>query len=248
MNILDEIIETKKIEVKNMKRERVSFIKKLESNKNVSIIAEIKRASPSKGDLNIDLSPKSLAKKYEEGGASAISVLTDRSYFKGSHKDLLEAKEVTSLPVLCKDFIIEKEQIDYAYLTGADIILLIVAALNDKDLAELYSYAKGKGLDVIVEVHNEEEVDRAILINPRIIGVNNRDLKTFKTNIENTFKLSKKIKDSGAFLISESGIKTKEDIKTLAEHYVDGVLVGESFVTSDNIGEKFSSFKIERRK
>lgn len=247
MNILDKIINTKKIEVENMKKERVSFEDKLKNNENVCIIAEIKRASPSKGDLNIDLSPKSLAEKYEKGGASAISVLTDRSYFKGSHKDLLEAKESTSLPVLCKDFIIDKDQIDYAYLTGADIILLIVAALNDKDLKEFYDYAKEKGLDVIVEVHNEEEVNRALLVKPRIIGVNNRDLKTFNTSIENTFDLAEKIKKSGAYLISESGIKTKEDIERLAENGVDGVLVGESFVTSDNIEGKFSSFKIKRR-
>lgn len=247
MNILDKIIETKRLEVANMKKSRVSFVDKLKNNEYVSIIAEIKRASPSKGNLNIDLSPRDLAEEYEKGGASAISVLTDRNYFKGSHKDLLEAKESTSLPVLCKDFIIDEAQIDYAYLTGADIILLIVAALNDEELKRLYDYARGKGLDVIVEVHNEEEVDRALLIGPRVIGVNNRNLKTFETDIKNTLKLSTKIKDSGAFLISESGIKDEEDINTLAEAGVDGLLVGESFVTSDNIAEKFSAFKIKRR-
>lgn len=248
MNILDKIINTKKEEVEKMNRSRVSFVDKLKNNEYISIIAEIKRASPSKGDLNKNLCVESLAKGYEIGGASAISVLTDRNYFKGSFKDLLDAKEATKLPVLCKDFIIDKSQIDYAYLTGADIILLIVAALDDNKLSELYKYAREKGLDVIIEVHNEEEVNRAIKIKPRIIGVNNRNLKTFETNIDNTLNLADKVKESGAYLISESGINNKEDILKLREAKVDGVLIGESFVTSNNIEEKFSAFKVERVK
>lgn len=248
MNILDKIILTKKDEVKVMKREKISFVDKLKNNKFLSIIAEVKRASPSKGDLNVNLNVESLVKSYEKNGATAISVLTDRKYFKGSFEDLYIARENTSLPLLCKDFIVDKTQIDYAQMTGADIILLIVAALDDNKIKELYTYARSQNLDVIVETHNEEEIERALKINPRVIGINNRNLKTFETNIETTLSLANKVKEKGIILISESGIKTKEDIEKLAKAGVDAILIGESFVTSSDVDKTVSSFKVERIK
>ncbi|KMT20921.1 indole-3-glycerol phosphate synthase TrpC [Clostridium cylindrosporum] len=245
-NILDEIIEYKKSIVEAFKRKPISFVEKVKNNPYVSIISEVKRASPSKGDLNINLDPRTLSSEYERLGATAVSVLTDSKYFKGSFEDLRMVRESVNIPVLCKDFVIDKVQIDYAKLTGADIILLIVAALSDESLKELYDYARSLDLDVIVEVHNEEEVKRALKISPRIIGVNNRDLKTFKTDISITLKLAQMIKESGAILISESGITSKEDIETLSKAKIDAVLVGEGFVKSNNLDESFNGLRIEK--
>ncbi|MEG2892801.1 MAG: indole-3-glycerol phosphate synthase TrpC [Clostridium sp.] len=236
--ILDEIVSYKREIVSKLKRNPIPFTERVLNSKDISVIAEIKRASPSKGDLNLNLNPRLLAREYEKSGASAISVLTEDRYFKGSFDDLVQVRRETSLPILCKDFIIDKIQIDMAYRLGADIILLIVACLDDSELSELYSHAKGYGLSVIIEVHDSDEIKRALKLNPQIIGINNRNLKTFKTDINVTKDLIGDLKGFKGVIISESGIKTGEDIRFLKSLGVKCVLVGESFVTSNNLSDK----------
>ncbi|MEF9934014.1 MAG: indole-3-glycerol phosphate synthase TrpC [Clostridium sp.] len=236
--ILEEIVSYKKDVLSKINKSPISFIDRIKSSKGMAVIAEIKRASPSKGDLNIDLDPRLLAREYEESGASAISVLTEDKYFKGSYKDLLEVRLETSLPILCKDFIVDRVQIDIAYKLGADIILLIAACLDDYELSDLYSYALSYGLNIIIEVHSKEEIHRGLKLNPSIIGINNRNLKTFKTDIRVTGELIKELKGFKGIVISESGIKSNEDIRYLKNLGVDCVLVGESFVTSNSLKDK----------
>jgi indole-3-glycerol phosphate synthase len=204
----------------------------------IGIISEIKRASPSKGDLNINLDVEKMAKIYENAGAKAVSVLTEERYFKGSYKDLENARKCLTVPILNKDFFIDKIQIDLCKIYGGDVILLILKVLSDVEAKELLDYAHFMNLEVLMEVHDEEELLRAKELNPDIIGINNRNLETFEVSIDTTIALSKYIKEDG-LIISESGIKTREDVKKLKEHGVKGILVGESFVTSLNAEETF---------
>lgn len=250
--ILDRIIEKKKHEVEQLKREAIetqvrstySLAEQLKNEKKLTIISEIKRASPSKGDLNIHVNVQEQAKRYEQLGAGAISVLTDTPFFKGSFEDLRQVRAVTNIPLLCKDFIIDEVQIRKARAAGADVILLIVAALSRERLAELYQYAKSLDLDVIVEVHNEEELEAALTINPQIIGVNNRNLKTFEVTLETTERLARKIKEAGVLLISESGIQSKEDAVRVKEAGANGILVGEAFMKADSLGTLFAALQV----
>jgi indole-3-glycerol phosphate synthase len=250
--ILDRIIEKKKHEVEQLKREAIetqvrstySLAEQLKNEKKLTIISEIKRASPSKGDLNIHVNVQEQAKRYEQLGAGAISVLTDTPFFKGSFEDLRQVRVVTNIPLLCKDFIIDEVQIRKARAAGADVILLIVAALSRERLAELYQYAKSLDLDVIVEVHNEEELEAALTINPQIIGVNNRNLKTFEVTLETTERLARKIKEAGVLLISESGIQSKEDAVRVKEAGANGILVGEAFMKADSLGTLFAALQV----
>ncbi len=250
--ILDRIIEKKKHEVEQLKREAIetqvrstySLAEQLKNEKKLTIISEIKRASPSKGDLNIHVNVQEQAKRYEQLGAGAISVLTDTPFFKGSFEDLKQVRAVTNIPLLCKDFIIDEVQIRKARAAGADVILLIVAALSRERLAELYQYAKSLDLDVIVEVHNEEELEAALTINPQIIGVNNRNLKTFEVTLETTERLARKIKEAGVLLISESGIQSKEDAVRVKEAGANGILVGEAFMKADSLGTLFAALQV----
>lgn len=206
--ILERILKQKHIEVEKLQKlkpEKIerkpkrSLIKKLQNADELAIIAEFKRASPSKGMINNSVEPAAQAKVYEKYGASAISVLTDTTFFKGSFTDLAEVREVVELPILCKDFIIDPLQIDQAASKGADIILLIVAALEESKLLELYHYASSLDLEVLMEVHNLDEVEVAIKMGARLIGVNNRDLKTFNVMLEVTENLASRVKESGAF-------------------------------------------------
>lgn len=252
--ILDKIIKQKMQEVHDLKLsknftldkkfERRSLIKRMQTSTELSIIAEFKRASPSKGMINDGVEPEVQAAIYEQAGASAISVLTDQTFFKGSFSDLKAVRETVKLPILCKDFIIDQIQIDLAAAHGADIILLIVAALDEITLHELYQYAKGLGLDVLVEVHNLEELDLAVKIGAKLIGVNNRDLKTFHVSLEMTEKLAAAVKNSGAFLISESGIHHQDDVIRVRNAGANGILVGEAFMKSDQLMEKFAQFRL----
>ncbi len=252
--ILDSIIERKKVEVEELRKVEVdipespskarSLIKALGEANNVAIISEFKRASPSKGDINPSLNPAEQAKLYEKAGASAISVLTDEKGFKGSFSDLGKVREAVDLPILCKDFIVDQIQIDLARSAGADVILLIASALSLEKLTELYDYANEKGLECLVEIHDETDLEKAINIKAQIIGINNRDLKSFKVNLENTEKLGPLVKKAGAFLISESGMKTREDIARAAAAGADGVLIGEAFMTSADLIETFQEFAV----
>src|SRR5699024_9811511 len=177
-----------------------------EQNK-MGIIAEIKRASPSKGMINEGVDPIKQAEIYAKNGANAISVLTDYPFFKGTMDDLRAVRAVVDIPILCKDFIIDKVQIDQAKAAGANIILLIAAALDDTDLTELYHYAKDLELEVICEVYDETEMERVLTLEPEIIGVNNRNLKTFEVELDNTAKLASMVTNPDTIFISESGIQ-----------------------------------------
>lgn len=251
--ILDRIIEQKKKEVlllrKNepfkahhVKGEKRSLIKKLEEAKELAIIAEFKRASPSKGNINGDADPAEQARLYEKFGASAISVLTDKTFFNGAFSDLKTVREAVNLPILCKDFIIDPIQIDHASRNGADLILLIAAALDENSLIKLYQYAESLGLEVLVEVHNMEELDQALKTKAKLIGVNNRDLKTFNVTLEITEALATHVKKKGVYLISESGIHQMADAKRVTEAGANGILVGESFMKSNDLTQSFLDF------
>lgn len=252
-SILDRIIQQKQKEVMKLRevalfklepRQRRSFIEKLQNAEEIAVIAEFKRASPSKGIINNGIEPKEQAIIYEYSGASAISVLTDETFFKGSYSDLREVREVVDIPILCKDFIIDTCQIQHAASNGADIILLIVAALEVNQLDVLFQYAKSLDLEVLVEVHNQEELEIALKTGAKLIGVNNRDLKTFNVGLEITETLASTIKDNGAFLISESGIHRPEDVERVAKAGANGILVGEALMKSKDIKQSISDFRL----
>lgn len=197
----------------------------------VSVIAEVKRRSPSKGLLRDYVDAAELARAYEQGGAAAVSVLTDEPFFGGHAEDLQVVRAAVSLPVLRKDFLIDAYQVDEARAWGADGVLLIVAALDDARLGDLLAQTRQLGMDALVEVHTEEELERALHVGARLIGVNNRDLRTFETTLDVTLRLARYIPPE-TVLVSESGIGTRDDVTSLAEAGVDAVLVGESFVRS----------------
>lgn len=252
--ILEEIISHKRIEIKSLdaqeiirSRKPVSFRARLEDSERMAVIGEVKRASPSKGDINIGIKPEEQAAKYVSGGVDAISVLTDKNYFKGSMRDLEAVKCAVGVPVLNKDFIIDERQIDRAYLYGADVILLIVAALDDETLKRLYDYAGTYGLESIVEVHTEEEMERALAISPELIGVNNRDLKTFEVDIANTERLLAKYGDVSTHFIAESGIKTEADAVRMRDAGASALLVGETLMRAEQPDATTRSLKVPRR-
>lgn len=234
--ILDEIIEKKKIRLKrdqyvSNKTEvsRNSLYNKLK-DEGLCIIGELKKASPSKGVIDQEFNYCSILKAYNKC-VDSISVLTEEDYFLGNKEYLIEAKRNSSLPILRKDFIINEKQILESYNLGADAILLIVSILSDQQLKKFYKYATSLGLDSIIEVHNKKELLRALKIKPNIIGINNRNLKDFTVNLETTVKLKELIPDE-ILIISESGIKNRDDIKKIGK--VDGVLIGESFMLSQD--------------
>ncbi|GEL77600.1 indole-3-glycerol phosphate synthase TrpC [Tenuibacillus multivorans] len=257
MTILDQILERKKEEVKTLKQldlnDQITTDKPVHSlydsfikSRQLSVIAEIKRASPSKGDINVGMEPTDQAKLYQTGGASGVSVLTDTPFFKGSMEDLTNVRAVTDIPILCKDFIIDEVQIDYAYQAGANVILLITAALQASRLKELYQYATNLGLEVLLEVHDETELEAANDVNPNIIGINNRDLKTFNVDLGVTERLADKITDPNIVIISESGIKTKADAERVASAGAHAILVGESLMMSDSVVNSLKSLQVDK--
>jgi indole-3-glycerol phosphate synthase len=203
----------------------------------LKIIAEYKRRSPSKGTIRDDLSPAAAASIYEKAGASAISVLTEKHFFGGSIEDLREIRAATLIPVLRKDFIIHPVQLFEAAAAGADAVLLIVAALDDKTLRGLRSIAEEElGLDALVEVHTKEEMERAANCGAQIIGINNRDLTTFEVSLSTSEALVRSAPEN-ALLISESGLKTGEELSRLRSLGFDGFLIGETLMQSENPGD-----------
>ena len=208
---------------------------KISNGKN-AIIAELKRCSPSKGYLNENLDINQMSSIYEKSGAACISVLTDEKYFKGSKDDLIAAKKNTSLPILRKDFIIDESQIIESKIIGADCILLIVACLSREKFKTLLDFGKSINLDVLVEVHDEKELNIALDFNCNMIGINNRNLKTFEVSIETSKELKKKILDANILVISESVIKDLESIKFLNESNIHAFLIGESLIINNNPG------------
>ncbi len=249
MNRLDEILAYKRREVqKRMQeidlaklRERItprsdrrSFKNAVKRKDGVALIAEIKRASPSAGMIREDFQPTALARAYENGGAHALSVLTDEHFFQGHLKHVLQARSVTSLPCLRKDFVVDEYQIWEARLAEADAVLLIVAALQKKELQCLLGIAKKVELDALVEVHNQSELDIALEVGAFIIGINNRDLQTFHVNLAITEELASKI-PKDRIIVSESGIHDAKDVQRVRNSGVDAVLVGESLMRQSDV-------------
>ena len=202
-----------------------------------AVIAEIKKASPSKGLLRADFRPADIAESYERHGATCLSVLTDKDFFQGSDAYLQQARAVCQLPVLRKDFTIEPYQVYEARAMGADAILLIVAALGDTRMHELAVLARELGMDVLVEAHDAQELGRALALETPLIGINNRDLRTFNTTLETTLGLLKKI-PSDRVVVTESGIHTPQDVARMRAQGVNTFLVGEAFMKADDPGAK----------
>lgn len=250
MSILQKILEVKRGEVEKRKREvpldelkqrlveapqTRSFAQavKRQANEPIRLIAELKKASPSKGVFRDNFEPEAILRDYEQSPASALSILTDEPFFQGSLDNLLLARRLTTKPLLRKDFLVDEYQLYEARVYGADAVLLIVAALDDVQLRELLALAGELGMDALVEVHSESEVERALRAGAKIIGVNNRDLRTFEVDLNTTLQLRGLI-PSDCVLISESGIETREQVQQLEEAGVDAILVGETLIRSDN--------------
>ena len=212
----------------------------------VALVAEIKHASPSKGVLIENFDPVALGKGYAQNGAAAISVLTDRDFFQGSLNDLVAVRKSVSIPVLRKDFMIDVRQIIQARYACADAILLIVAILDDARLRELSDVAWDYSLAALIEVHTEAEMERALKLNPPLIGINNRDLHTFKVDLNVTRRLAKMVPPD-VTLVAESGIFTVADVEAMAETGVDAILVGESIVKSPDVGAQVRALSSVRR-
>lgn len=247
--MLEEIIQNKLKEVEYLKqnidissvdstKKNNSFYLKILNNQNHkknSIIAEIKRKSPSKGMLVKNLNISETAISYELGGATCVSVLTEKDYFNGSKSDLLIAKKSINIPILRKDFILDPIQLYESKLLGADCILLIISALTQEKFKELFQLANALNLDVLVEVHDQEELDFALSCDAKLIGINNRNLRTFNVDINTSIELSKSINNSEIVVVSESGIKSKEDIALLNSSGIYSFLIGEYLVKSQDI-------------
>ena len=274
MNVLDNIVEQKKLEVARLpervlaagdlrdalleRGERRDFVAALRKpiRGNIGLIAEVKKASPSAGVICKDFDPVRIAKEYEVAGASCLSVLTDEKFFQGSLEYLRQIRAAVKLPLLRKDFIVDERQILEAIEWGADAILLIVAILTDEQLAKFHSLAIEAGLAVLVEVHDEAELERAMKISPALIGVNNRNLKTFKVDLATTERLAAKISGTGILpvcsndethrqdacatplLVAESGIHSCADVERLNKCGASAILVGESLLRGGDIKAK----------
>ena len=204
-----------------------------------AVIAEIKRASPSRGVIRQDFDPARIAAGYERGGAAALSVLTDRDFFQGAPDHLRAARAATTLPVLRKDFVIDPWQVHEARAMGADCVLLIVAALDDGALGDLAGLAGELALDTLVEVHDEAELDRALRIPAPLVGINNRDLRTFETSLATTERLAARV-PADRRTVTESGIATREDVAGLRARGVHAFLVGEAFMSAPDPGERLA--------
>ncbi len=253
--ILDRILEHKRLEVVARRKNRSlagllsdckglpatrGFTRSLVTNAGSgvpAIIAEIKRASPSKGLIRADFDPPALAQSYEHGGATCLSVLTDMQFFQGADSYMQSARAAVSLPVLRKDFVVDRYQLAESRVLGADCVLLIVSALPSMQLSELHHEARELGLDTLIEVHDGEEMERALALSPPLIGVNNRNLRTFEVNLETSLALSRMLPE-GVTLVSESGINSREDVAILRQAGINCFLVGEAFMRADDPGSK----------
>ena len=217
------------------------FLRAIKKSKNRAVIAEIKKASPSKGVICNNFNPIKIAKEFESAGATCISVLTDKPGFQGSNEIFKQVRENTKLPLLRKDFMIDPIQITESRVMGADCILIIMAMVNDFTAKLLLNESKKLGMDALVETHNDSEFDRAIQLGAELIGINNRDLRTFQTSLDTFGKLSCKA-PKGTTLIAESGINTRSDIKKLEKLGAHGYLIGESLMRENNISITLNNF------
>lgn len=257
MTILDDIVVYKKqlldegyyerlldsLEEVDVSHKR-TLAEQFENDHTIGVIAEIKSKSPTVSDIP-ERNLEEQLRLYTAGGASAISILTDEKYFGGNYERLAALTQQTDVPVLCKDFMIDERQIDVAKKAGASIILLIVNILTDEALARLYNYATALGLEVLVEVHDQAELARAHRIQPQLVGVNNRDLRTFTTDVRHTGQIITE-REPNIHYISESGIKTVSDIETLVPTGIAGILVGETLMKADDPKAQLRSFKLTK--
>ena len=249
---LPKILEQKALEVAQMPLEDIQPLRQtyrlydfLQAHPDrLQIIAEVKKASPSMGDINLGVDILQQAKTYEANGAAMISVLTDQVYFKGHLDDLRAISNQVAIPTLNKDFIIDEKQIIRARNAGASVILLIVAALPEERLKELYDYATELGLEVLVETHNREELEIAHRIGARIIGVNNRNLTTFEVDLQTSLDLAEYFQQ-GPVYISESAIFSGQDAQAVAPHF-QGILVGTALMQAENVAEKIKELQIDK--
>ncbi len=261
MDILNKILEVKAVEIAEAKQQQslADLQQQVESDSalhqnhrgfektlrmkiaegKAAVIAEVKKASPSKGIIRPDFHPDDIARSYEKHGAACLSVLTDITFFQGAPAYLGQARNACSLPVLRKDFIIDPYQVYQAAAWGADCILLIVAALADVQMAELEACAHGLGLDVLVESHNPAELERALRLKTPLIGINNRDLRTFETSIQHTIDMLPMVPED-RLVVTESGIRTREDVAAMRQHQVNAFLVGEAFMRGPEPGEELA--------
>lgn len=251
--ILDQINSRKKEEIAERKKYRteadlLASLSEVEScrgfekalrNKiadgKAGVIAEIKKASPSKGVIRPDFHPAEIAKSYQEAGAACLSVLTDKDFFQGSEDFLRQARSATSLPVIRKDFLIDTYQVTEARSIGADCVLLIVASLDEHQLLDLHASARELGMDVLVEVHDAPELEQALQLNDAILGINNRNLHNFETNLQTSLDLLSNIPE-GPLVVTESGINNLEDVRKMLDAGIQAFLVGEAFMRADNPG------------
>jgi indole-3-glycerol phosphate synthase len=203
--------------------------------KRPAVIAEIKRASPSRGVLRRDYDPAAIAKSYEKGGAACMSVLTDKEFFQGAAEHLSAARAACALPVLRKDFLIDPYQVFESRALGADCVLLIAACLEDREMRELEALARGVGMAVLVEVHDESELTRALKLETPLLGINNRNLRSFETRLETTLDLLPRV-PADRLVITESGILSRTDVARMRQHGVEAFLVGEAFMRANDPG------------
>ena len=249
---LPKILEQKALEVAQMPLEDIQPLRQtyrlydfLQAHpEKLQIVAEVKKASPSMGDINLGVDILQQAKTYEANGAAIISVLTDQAYFKGHLDDLRDISNQVAIPTLNKDFIIDEKQIIRARNAGASVILLIVAALTEERLKELYDYATELGLEVLMETHNREELEIAHRIGARIIGVNNRNLTTFEVDLQTSLDLAEYFQE-GPVYISESAIFSGQDAQAVAPHF-QGILVGTALMQAENVAEKIKELQIDK--
>lgn len=231
---LEEICKNLKCSQGSAPKDFAAALKQKISQNKVALICEIKKASPSKGLIRQNFDPQEIAQSYQKAGAACLSVLTDEKYFQGGDQYLKQARAVSDLPILRKDFMVDQYQIYEAKMIGADCILLIVAMLDDKKLQELEECALSLGLSVLIEVHSEEELTRALRLKSPLIGINNRNLKTLEVDLNTSLKLAPLV-PSNRIIIGESGIKTKDDIKLLQSAKINAFLIGEHFMSQENI-------------
>lgn len=259
-SVLDRILAHKLEEVAEARRERPlrqlrdacqcqapprDFAAALQ-RETVALVAECKQASPSKGRLSDDYDPARLARTYAANGAAAISVLADARFFQGSLDHLAAARAAVSVPLLCKEFVLDPWQVHAARASGADAVLLVVAALGDTQLAELHATILALGMTPLVEVHNEEELERALEIRPRVIGVNNRDLKTFEVDLRTTARLAPHV-PAGITLVAESGIADAQDVRQMGALGAHAVLVGETLMKAPDLAASVQCLSGVRR-
>jgi len=249
-DVLKEICDKKREHVANVKRpldlsqtSPVRDFKQSLITKPSHIIAEIKKASPSKGVLRADFQPALHARQYETAGAACLSVLTDAPYFQGKDDDLVAARNACAIPCLRKDFMIDPWQVEEARYLGADCILIIMAAVSDTLAQDLYDIARGHGMDVLIETHDQAEMDRAVALNAgdAILGINNRNLKTLQVTLDTSMGMIRDL-PSGRVVVSESGIHAKSDLEMLANAGFTGFLIGEAFMTQPDPGAALLTF------